>query len=1080
MGAADSKLLNRGRVLQLAGLQQEFQGQPSSAGPQSGAEEENVFIQSDDKYWEMYWQEPQSAEDVFGLLSALEIKTIRDSNKTNFLNLVRIVATKLISIAKTAGFPNTKAQTRQLLNCVRVLTRVLPFAFEKPELKKDLDHLFWNLNYNSVDYSTKRGGAESDPEDHQYDQGSTHSTVGYFSSDSGLDSSLSSSSLKVNINQQIRKSPSSTQVNISTARLVNSLGHELVNTLVDLLFTREFTLEKSETPVVKGTDFKIWEVGISSNGKYSDPNPELDSNRLEILRLLLVLNSQCLYTKPKDVVAQGSRFTTVLVSATPRLKFLTLVCSLLNLVCRSCRSEADDNGLNYKQKQFSKLAKLRTQYITFSLQLLTVMLVYPIPSHDIQFLYDLNIMDPHDKPHNLVRSYLGRLQKENELSFIYSSLFNLLKTPIETAAEDEFNPFSILRNNSLAKIASNGQRMNSSSSLTSPTLSSSPSTNQSSSNGSVSHASSGSFPTISPWSTEIIILLWELIQCNKNFKLFVYSKKSPELLITLFYYIRFYKNSELWNSNLIRVISYLFLYLISNEVVLNNLLLQFNSTYYNKLPQFFKVNVSNQVNNLTYRDFLIIQISNIIINDEFDPVINQNCFEYLYNLIPIKNSNTDQMKMNNKASRVILSYHSCLSLMNIISKFNKSPEFFSDEIKLDLLALVIRSITNAVCRYHKESRTLIYVLTKHENILLSLLNNIKSFKNDNLSSIKEEGEEEGGDGDAKNGQKGHVVANDNESISSIDSYEGENTTFYHTGGDVDNDPENEEDSALAALNQQYEFESSLRPKLPIGMSSNAKGKQPIDAPLIKTWAGSQALKTLIKIIQIVKSEIPNIQSLPKSELMEVLIKIENLHYDITPFTNSQYLPTTQFERLKFTWSSSSLGWYESILWSVIYQSNVTASKEASSSNGFTWFNKTNSTLKEVASEWGFSWGRSNSNPNVNNSDPLLNYQFDNSILQLNIWNGSVVKLFRFQTISNNDKPLVDVNNLMRKLRFNSTSSLTTIDSNNSANGNGNGNMNNKRNSISTINSPNQLTPINSRQSFQTPMNSISRQNSFIG
>ena len=71
------------------------------------------------------------------------------------------------------------------------------------------------------------------------------------------------------------------------------LGEELVDTLVDLLFYLNFTLPPDHQSKTKVT-YSIWQSGVGCN---TAPNSssQMESNRSEILRLLLTLSSEALY-----------------------------------------------------------------------------------------------------------------------------------------------------------------------------------------------------------------------------------------------------------------------------------------------------------------------------------------------------------------------------------------------------------------------------------------------------------------------------------------------------------------------------------------------------------------------------------------------------------------------------------------------------------------------------------------------------------------------------------------------------------------------------------------------------------------
>ena len=74
---------------------------------------------------------------------------------------------------------------------------------------------------------------------------------------------------------------------------VRPLGEELIDTLIDLLFYVNFTLPRTERSKSKVT-YAIWQKGVGCNTLMSS-SKELESNRTEILRLLLTLSSKSLY-----------------------------------------------------------------------------------------------------------------------------------------------------------------------------------------------------------------------------------------------------------------------------------------------------------------------------------------------------------------------------------------------------------------------------------------------------------------------------------------------------------------------------------------------------------------------------------------------------------------------------------------------------------------------------------------------------------------------------------------------------------------------------------------------------------------
>jgi hypothetical protein len=68
------------------------------------------------------------------------------------------------------------------------------------------------------------------------------------------------------------------------------LAEELIDTLIDLLFFADFTLPRPPTGKNKVT-YAIWQSGVGCNTPVGT-SKEFESNRCEILRLLLTLTSK--------------------------------------------------------------------------------------------------------------------------------------------------------------------------------------------------------------------------------------------------------------------------------------------------------------------------------------------------------------------------------------------------------------------------------------------------------------------------------------------------------------------------------------------------------------------------------------------------------------------------------------------------------------------------------------------------------------------------------------------------------------------------------------------------------------------
>jgi hypothetical protein len=91
-----------------------------------------VDVSADDaEFWDELWKIPSSAEEVFELLPAASARRLRDERFENLATLFTQAVAQLCQIVETPY----NIYFDQALNCVRVLTRILPFVLEKGEFE---------------------------------------------------------------------------------------------------------------------------------------------------------------------------------------------------------------------------------------------------------------------------------------------------------------------------------------------------------------------------------------------------------------------------------------------------------------------------------------------------------------------------------------------------------------------------------------------------------------------------------------------------------------------------------------------------------------------------------------------------------------------------------------------------------------------------------------------------------------------------------------------------------------------------------------------------------------------------------
>ena len=203
-----------------------------------------------------FWDLPESAEDVFSLFSPVDVRRARDASLRNLEILITALTSRLFALRHHPSFPNPEsAPEKHALNCIRVLTRILPFLYEADHLEAWEQKFFWTSRRRRLPKESSSGTEvlfdDSRPED--------------------------------------PPEPQSTE----RFQTVKPLGEELIDTLIDLLFFTDFTLPRSDRSRSKVT-YAIWQSGVGCNTPMAS-SKELESNRTEVLRLLLTLASKSLY-----------------------------------------------------------------------------------------------------------------------------------------------------------------------------------------------------------------------------------------------------------------------------------------------------------------------------------------------------------------------------------------------------------------------------------------------------------------------------------------------------------------------------------------------------------------------------------------------------------------------------------------------------------------------------------------------------------------------------------------------------------------------------------------------------------------
>uniref|UniRef100_UPI0037E7B30C protein HID1b n=1 Tax=Semicossyphus pulcher TaxID=241346 RepID=UPI0037E7B30C len=357
MGNADTKLHFRKAVIQLT-----TKTQPVEA--------------TDDVFWDQFWADTSTnVQDVFALVPAAEIRAVREESPSNLATLCYKAVERLVQGADS-GCPSEK-ERQIVLNCTRLLTRILPYIFEDADWRG----FFW-----STVPGAGRGGQDGDGDDDE----------------------------------------------------ARPLAESLLLAIADLLFCPDFTAQshkKSSSDTaedIRSIDSceYIWEAGVGF--AQSPPlNYVHDLNRTELLKLLLTCFSEAMYLPPSSDKKNLNPWVSFFCSTENR-HALPLFTSLLNVVCAY---DPVGYGIPYNHLLFSDH---REQLVEQAVQILIVSLEHDAGSAAGSALKALEASDSPSGveepepagPDNLFVNYLSRIHREEDLSFILKGLARLLNNPL--------------------------------------------------------------------------------------------------------------------------------------------------------------------------------------------------------------------------------------------------------------------------------------------------------------------------------------------------------------------------------------------------------------------------------------------------------------------------------------------------------------------------------------------------------------------------------------------------------------------------------------------------------------------------
>ncbi|PCH38345.1 hypothetical protein WOLCODRAFT_96951 [Wolfiporia cocos MD-104 SS10] len=502
-------------------------------------------ISETDSYWDQYVTLFDSASDVYTLISHNDVRRALYDAPENVATLLRVITSRLFNLVSDHTFPTpptgsvasfansfikpspSRNATKEVLNCIRVLQRVLPVVFE---LESESSRFEMEVLWKKEVVEEENAAAEAD-------------SSAQFVIDDEEDE-----------DDRPQEGPASKSATpaLKAQQTLPSVAEKLFSCLIDLLFCCGFTIPTKLQVDHYKINYVIWEKGVGST---VDPGPSqpYESNKTEVLRLLLVLLSKQIYSPPSALFTSPSLYSLYFVQRTPRRHVLSVLCSLLNTCMNTNAGSANIVGtvagrLPYNHLVF-KGEDLRSTLVATCLQVLCVLLDFQ--SGSARDGVTNGETGPSSAPTartNAFRYFVEKLHRPNDFAFILDGILAIF---VEQMAS---------MNNLLP----------------------------------------GSKKSV-PYIVETIIFFWKMIDLNKKFRTYILdSDKATDILAYLLCYAIDIKDKP-QQHGLCRAISYI-VQSISAE-----------PAFASKLSSPIKIQLPQKWSNLgTAADFMIHAIYSVV------------------------------------------------------------------------------------------------------------------------------------------------------------------------------------------------------------------------------------------------------------------------------------------------------------------------------------------------------------------------------------------------------------------------------------------------------------------------------------
>ncbi|EME43457.1 hypothetical protein DOTSEDRAFT_72743 [Dothistroma septosporum NZE10] len=806
-----------------------------------------------DPVWQKFFELPESYDDVASLWSVNDIGCLTKSNNDNrpppntqtvpdknLETLLYSLIGRLKTLQQQHVYGDDQRRTNtEILNCMRILTRVMPFIYEAQHLKEWHDRFFWESRRPTYFWDKRR------------DQ---------------------PGQLMDGLNPSEKYELSDFDTHIG-----RPLGQETLEVVTNYLFFCGFTLPtrlddegKPDLEIIP----KVWQTGIGSKSS-ANVTRENERHQQEVVRLLIALMSRTMYIQPNDVPLVDIKPLTFMTTSLDERMVKAIVCSTMN------------TALKYNPNIWSVPVEVATggdykkRLVTNCLQLLLALLIYPPP----------------EGAKNRFRQLTGKLRKPEDFQFAQQGLTQVLAQPIH----GNFS-YSLAKDKAVA------------------------------------------------WAPEMIALLWELVQCNKNFRRYLIETNCVlDYVIVVLYYCLDALNDAA-KHGILRM-GVFFLQSISTEPGFGT---KMNGVFRHpeSLPPAMRIPNFHG----TYTDFLICSLHTIFVACE-------GKMESIYPALLTVLSNIAPYQRN-------LARATSTKMLDMFQRMSRADFILNHENANVIIPEYLDAINGILENYLDENRKFVEVLVANRSRFSSLRAFTLDSALDQLNRDAQQRKDRGEDISAMRSPMSRTTSSDSirsppsARAPSLDDVQEDDK--FDIGDDEDEDEEDNDEMPMShsAAVTRSSAERASSPRL----SERARGKQ----PAVSVASTSRTLSTT-SLPSLMTTQLPNpSQFHPTKEWLnswfpKVQAKLEPILHIISLAEKKQlkfkeYGSTTairtsatpnvpdtptkqpfegqwnardalQAERdsppttrppTGFQWTAVALGWYTALIWSRIYLSEAEA------------------------------------------------------------------------------------------------------------------------------------------------------------